>query len=81
MSLKLLVDAFKWKRMLKFNEDFIKNYDEDSDKEYSFEIDVKILKIYMICIVIYHSYQRESKLINVISLSAICIIKKTMLFI
>ena len=30
MSQKLPVDGFKWnKNMLKFNEDFIKNYDED----------------------------------------------------
>ena len=27
--------------MVKFNEDFIKNYDEDSDKGYIFEVDVK----------------------------------------
>ena len=27
--------------MLKFNEDFIKNYDEDSDKGYIFEVDVE----------------------------------------
>ena len=29
------------KNMLKFNEDFIKNYDEDSDKGYILEVDVK----------------------------------------
>ena len=27
--------------MLKFNEDLIKNYDEDSDKGYILEVDVK----------------------------------------
>ena len=27
--------------MLKFNEDFIKNYDEESDKGYIFEIDIE----------------------------------------
>ena len=38
MSQKQPVDGFKWnKNMLKFNEDFIKNYDEDSDKGYIFE--------------------------------------------
>ena len=29
------------KSMLKFNEDFIRDYDEDSDKGYIFEIDVE----------------------------------------
>ena len=29
------------KNILKFNEDFIKNYDEDSDKGYIFEVDVE----------------------------------------
>ena len=42
ISQKLPVDGFKWKtNILKFNEDFIKNCDEDSDKEYVFEGDVE----------------------------------------
>ena len=45
MSQKLPVDGFKWKKnMLKFNKDFIKNYYEDSDKEYILEVDVKYPK-------------------------------------
>ena len=45
MSQKLSVDSCKWeKNMLKFNEDFMKNYVEDSDKEYIFEVDVEHLK-------------------------------------
>ena len=33
MSQKLPVDDFKWKKNIsKFNEDFIQNYDQDSDK-------------------------------------------------
>ena len=45
MSQKVPVDGFKWnKNMLKFNEDFIKSYDEDSDKEYTLEVDVKYRK-------------------------------------
>ena len=34
MSQKLPIDGFKWKKKLKFNEDFIKNYNDDSDKGY-----------------------------------------------
>ena len=34
MSQKLLVNGFKWKKNVsKFDEDFIKNYDEDSNKD------------------------------------------------
>ena len=45
MSQKLPVDGFKWKiNMLKFNEEFIKNYDEDRDKGYIFEVDVEYPK-------------------------------------
>ena len=41
MPQKLPVDWFKWKKhTLKLNEDFISNYDEDSDKEYIFKVDV-----------------------------------------
>ena len=32
------------KKMLKLNEDFIKNYDEDSNKGYIFEVDVEYPK-------------------------------------
>ena len=42
MSQKLPVEGFKWKKnILKFNEDFTKNYDEDSNKGYIFEADVE----------------------------------------
>ena len=37
---------------------------------------LNILKIYMIYIVIYHSYRKEWKLINAASLHATCMIKK-----
>ena len=45
MSQKLPVNGFKWvKNVSKIDEDFIKNYDEDSDKGYIIEVDVKYQK-------------------------------------
>ena len=45
MSQKLPLNGFKWKKnMLKFSEEFIKNYHEDSNKEYVLEVDVKYPK-------------------------------------
>ena len=44
MSQKLPVRNFKWIEIgdiSKFNEVFIKNYDENIDKGYIFEVDVK----------------------------------------
>ena len=45
MSQKLPVSGFRWKKnMSKFTEEFIKNYDEDSNKGYILEVDVKYPK-------------------------------------
>ena len=45
MSEPLPVDGFEWmKNLAKINEDFIKNYDENSDKRYIVEADVKYPK-------------------------------------
>ena len=45
MSQKLPVDDFKWKKdKLKFNEEFTKDYNEDSDKGYILEVDVEYPK-------------------------------------
>ena len=42
MSQKLPVNGFKWvKDISKIDEEFIKNYDEDNDKGYILEVDVK----------------------------------------
>ena len=42
MSQKIPVNGFKWvKSTSKIDEEFIKNYDEDSDKGYILEVDVK----------------------------------------
>ena len=44
MCQKLPLNSFKWKQnMLKFNEEFIKNFDEDSDKEYILEVGLEYL--------------------------------------
>ena len=81
MSQKLPVDGFKWKKyMLKFNEDCVKNYDEDSEKGCVLEVDVKYPKNL-------HDLHSELpflserwKLIHATSLYAICMIKITILF-
>ena len=45
MSQKLPVNGFKWiKKLSKFNESFIKDYDENSNKGYFFEVDVEYPK-------------------------------------
>ena len=47
MSKKLPVNGFKWldsNNINEINEDFIKNYDENNDKGYIFEVDVKYPK-------------------------------------
>ena len=45
ISQKLPVNGFKWEKIVsKFDEDFITNYDEDTNKGYIFEVDVKYLK-------------------------------------
>ena len=68
----IVLNGKKYVSICKFNEKFIETYDRDSDKGYILEADVKI---YMICIMIYHFYQKEWNLINAISLSVICMIK------
>ena len=45
MSQKLPVNNFVWiKDISRFNEDFIKNYNEESDQGYLLEVDVQYLK-------------------------------------
>ena len=59
MSQKLPVNDFKWikkEELSKFNEDFIKNYDENGNIGYFFEVDIDYQKNYSIFIKIYHFY-------------------------
>ena len=47
MSQKLPVNGFKWldsDKINEINEEFIKNYDENNDKDYILEVDVKYPK-------------------------------------
>ena len=42
MSQKLPVDSFEWKKdKFTFDKEFTQNYNEKSDKEYIFEVDVE----------------------------------------
>ena len=77
MSQKPPVNGFKWlKKSSKFDEHFIKNYDENSDKGYFLEVDVEYpnkiiqelqsMELHSIFIVIYHFYPKEIKLKNVV---------------
>ena len=58
----LPVNNFEWvKDTSQFNEDFIRNYNEERDEGYFLEVDVQYLE-YMNFIIIYHFYQKESRL-------------------
>ena len=60
MSQKLPVNNFKWiKDTSQFNEDFIKNYNEESDEGYFLKLMFNILKNDMKFIMIYHFYLRR----------------------
>ena len=62
MSQKLPVDGFKWvKELFKFNKDFVKNQDENSNKDIFLKQMLSIQKICLIFIKIYHFYQKEQK--------------------
>ena len=66
MSQKLPANGFEWvKKLSKFDEHFIKDYDQNSDMVYFIEVDVEYPK---------------GKSENVISLFAPSTTKKTMLF-
>ena len=71
ISQKLPVNNFDWiKDTSQFNEDSIKNYNEESEKEIYTKLIFNILKNYMNFIIIYHFYRKESKLVKVEKLVA-----------
>ena len=58
ISKTLPVNNFEWiKDTCQLNEDFIKDYNEESDEGYFLE--VNILKIYITFIMMYQFYQKE----------------------
>ena len=60
MSHNLQVNKFEWiKYTSPFNEDFIKIYNEKSDKNISLKLIFTILKNYMNFMMVYHFYQKE----------------------
>ena len=61
MSKKLPTNGFKWIDSNEINEDFIKSYDENNDKIYILEVDVKYPKRLHEYTVIYRSYQNKWK--------------------
>ena len=82
MSKKLPIDEFTWETGLSiFADDFIKNYDFQSDIGYIFYADITFLNNFMNYIKIYRFYQIEWKLIKLISLSLVYMIKKIILYI
>ena len=55
ISQKLPINGLKWVEDLsKFNEDFIKSYNEKCNEGFFLEVDVNFLKVYMNFIMIYH---------------------------
>ena len=60
MSRKLPVINFEWiKHNSQFNEDFIENYDEESDEGYFLEVMFNISKVYINFIIICDLYLKE----------------------
>ena len=81
MSQKRPVNGFEWvEGLYQFKEDFIKNYDEDSNKGYFLEVDVKCPKHLLGLHSDLSFYLKGITLKNVISLFVTFITRKTMLF-
>ena len=77
---KLPVNGFEWvEELSQFNEDFIKDYDEESDEGHFLEVDVEYPKICIVFIMIYHFYSKGIELKNLISLFVTFMTRKIML--
>ena len=63
MSQQLPVNGFMWYNnyLSDFNEEFIKNYNENSVLGYFREVDIEYPKNYGVLIKTYHFYQKEKK--------------------
>ena len=63
MPQTLMLNGFKWiENTSQFHKDFIKIIIEESHDEYFFEVDVQILKSYMIVTMIYPFCLKKRKL-------------------
>ena len=60
MSQKLPVNGFKWVEKSKFNEDFVKKYDRNSNTGYFLEVDVEYRKTLFNSHKIYHFCQKKN---------------------
>ena len=79
MSQKVSANCFKWmKKLSKFDKDFIKDYDENSNKGYILEVDVEYSKN-LFNLHENLSFLPEKKLKKVTILSVTSMIKKNML--
>ena len=68
------------KKNSKFNEDFIKKYDKNSNTGYFLEVDIDYPKGYLMVIKIYHFYPKEKRLKKSKNLFVAQKTKKNMLF-
>ena len=60
MSQKLLLNNLEWiKDTSQFNEDFIKNYNGESDEGHFLEVDIQYLEKLLEFQMIYHFYQKQ----------------------
>ena len=78
ISQKLSVDGFKWRKYwFRFDEELVQNYDEDSNKGYILEIDVKYPKELQKLGSDLQLLPKKWRLISVENLYKICITRKT----